>query len=151
MATLTDANSVDLKLKTQKSANKLSNVTTSGGGDLQANLPIDDFNFNKSQDKPPQHGIGNEDPVGLTTGNAEYTASLTLLGDDKNLFSEVWEDAPNPIVELHVTLDETKMIVKGLDETDVELSASDGSDPIELSIDFNATNITREDVNKGST
>lgn len=117
------------------------------GGDsigATASLVVDDFEFTESQDKPLQHGIGNEEPVGRVYGNKEYTLSFTLNGEDAAVYNAVAGD--DTLMDIVATGNEYKWNIKDLSATEYSYSASDGSDPVEFAVDLNALSVVQEEV-----
>ena len=110
-------------------------------GGVEGQLILDDVEFAKSRDNDPKHGIGNETPQGISTGNITYTVSASAilndaaadlaqeLGPDNTLHGELYieEEAD---VDFQVTRSK-------LDWNDVSIEATDDGDAI-LSVEFDA-------------
>lgn len=107
-------------------------------------LMVADFSFAETRDDTLKSGVGNHGPIGITHGNVEYEFSLTLEGEDADLFDDIYrpaDDSPN--LQVTATGDEYKHIFHHVWPTNIEYSGSDG-DAVEVSIDALTTEPTRE-------
>ena len=131
---ITGANDMRLVIRDEDD-NKLGSTAT---------MVVDDFEFQKSQDKPLQHGVGNEEPQGRVYGNKEYTFSFTIMGEKAELFKDI--ASPGSAYDAHLFGQTTKWIVRNMDDTQFTYSASDG-DPVEFSAEMNALDYDVQDYN----
>lgn len=106
-------------------------------------LVVSDFEFQEQQDKPLEHGIGNEEPQGRHYSNKEYTFSFTLRGEDAELFDQHASDDMD--IKAVLTGRAYKWIIRHLDYTQFTFSGSDG-DVVEFSSDLNALSYETERV-----
>lgn len=110
-------------------------------GGVEGQLILDDVEFGKSRDNDPKHGIGNETPQGISTGNITYTvsASAMLNGAAADLARQLGPD--NTLDgELYIEEEadaEFNVLRSKLDWNDVSIEATDDGDAI-LSVEFDA-------------
>lgn len=117
---------------------------TAGGA--AGKLMVADFSFTDSNDDELKSGVGNSGPIGVRHGNTTYEFSLTLEGEDADLFEDIYKRPGNrPDLQITVTGNAYKFIFHHAWPTNIEYSGSDG-EAVEVAIDTITGEPTRERI-----
>lgn len=111
-------------------------------GGTSGQLIIDDVTYSGSRDISEYAGVGNDETQGKSYGNKTFSLSVdTILnGSAATLARQIHDDE---ILSGYLKTPDDRYNLGELDWNEFEITASDGSDAVQLNADFTVTNVNR--------
>lgn len=113
-----------------------------------ADVPVDDFEINKTVDNEVVHGSGRKEPRGISEGNIEYSVDITLQGENVKVFNDAIKNGNEEDindVKLVAVGNNYKWVCDYAIPNDETFSYSDG-DPVEYSASYDGIGFNRVEL-----